>query len=362
MSKSRPTPVGLPGIRARVVRGPREDGRWYWRIERSSTADKSVLECVWATSAEASKRVAELLAAGGARPEPAAAAELSTVDELLGAYIAHLEDTRPDLAASTLVSYRHRRRQIWRAGLGDIRLVRIHAADVDTMRASLLRRHAPQTVLGQLVHLASAWRWARREGLVPDRDFAVPKIKVPIRLRHTPSAAEIEAVLGELEHPWERLAVQLLWSTGCRIGEVAALTWSQIDLGRGELAVAGKTGPRRIPLGASAMQALREARIASAGAARLLSVTEGTCRRQLAVSIERACTALGQTVWTPHALRRAAVDALARSGVDVATAAALLGHSPLVMLRHYRQVSPDDLRAAVERARLGGPGSGRGRT
>ncbi len=46
------------------------------------------------------------------------------------------------------------------------------------------------------------------------------------------------------------------------------------------------------------------------------------------------------------------MDRLARAGVDVATAAALLGHSPAVMMTLYRQVSDDDRRAAMAAARL----------
>ena len=52
-------------------------------------------------------------------------------------------------------------------------------------------------------------------------------------------------------------------------------------------------------------------------------------------------------------LRRLAVDTCARAGVDPATAAALLGQSPVVMLQMYRQVSEEDKRRAVAKARLG---------
>jgi hypothetical protein len=47
------------------------------------------------------------------------------------------------------------------------------------------------------------------------------------------------------------------------------------------------------------------------------------------------------------------VDALYRAGVDVSVAAAVLGHSPAVALRHYRRASEDDRHEAVRRARLG---------
>jgi hypothetical protein len=42
-----------------------------------------------------------------------------------------------------------------------------------------------------------------------------------------------------------------------------------------------------------------------------------------------------------------------RAGVDVGTAAAFFGHSPQVMLEHYRRATIDDHRAAVLATRLG---------
>ncbi|MCB9742255.1 MAG: tyrosine-type recombinase/integrase [Alphaproteobacteria bacterium] len=70
-------------------------------------------------------------------------------------------------------------------------------------------------------------------------------------------------------------------------------------------------------------------------------------------ALARACQNAKVQPFTPHGLRRMVVDRLARSGVDIATAASLTGHSPEVMLRHYRKVSEADRVAAVERAQLG---------
>lgn len=53
------------------------------------------------------------------------------------------------------------------------------------------------------------------------------------------------------------------------------------------------------------------------------------------------------------------VDRLLRSGVDPGTAATLTGHSVVVMLKFYQQVTEDDRRAAVELAALGDTERGR---
>ena len=69
--------------------------------------------------------------------------------------------------------------------------------------------------------------------------------------------------------------------------------------------------------------------------------------------LKRACKAAGVPRFSPNGLRRAATDAYARAGVDPAVAAAQSGHSIQVMMKHYRQVTKEDQRDAVERCGLG---------
>ena len=61
----------------------------------------------------------------------------------------------------------------------------------------------------------------------------------------------------------------------------------------------------------------------------------------------------GVPKFTPHGLRRMAVDRMARAGVEPSVAASITGHDPNVMLQHYRAVSDDDLRLVAQRADLG---------
>jgi integrase len=69
--------------------------------------------------------------------------------------------------------------------------------------------------------------------------------------------------------------------------------------------------------------------------------------------IRPACERAGTRRFTPHGLRRAAVDAMMRGGVDVGTAATITGHSVQVMIKHYQQATDDDRRRAVIKAQLG---------
>jgi len=65
------------------------------------------------------------------------------------------------------------------------------------------------------------------------------------------------------------------------------------------------------------------------------------------------CARLGQTVFSPHGLRRMIVNRVLRSGVDIKTAAELMGHSPEVMLSHHRRATQEDRAAGVAKAGLG---------
>ena len=198
-----------------------------------------------------------------------------------------------------------------------------------------------------------AWRWAYSAGHVPTAPLAMPEVRiVAVRDRYTPSAGEVARVLAQLDG-WPRMALLLVWSTGARIGEIGHLRPEDVDLDSGILHLDGKTGPRDVPLSPSLARELAEWMAEPRPSPWLLGVEPCTSEVVGGHHWEAAMERAGVRRWTAHALRRLAVDQLARSGVDVATAADLLGHSPEVMLAHYRQVSPDDRRRALAAARLG---------
>jgi integrase len=93
--------------------------------------------------------------------------------------------------------------------------------------------------------------------------------------------------------------------------------------------------------------------VAGEPASSVFGVTPSYVRTRLGRAIRDACDDLELERFTPHGLRRAAVDAFQRAGVDVGSAAAYLGHSPQVMLEKYRTASLDDKRRAEQATQLG---------
>lgn len=352
----RPAAKGVNGLRLNVVRGPHKADKrvWYWRII-DNRGGRVTLWSGWATAQDAEAELARLAAPGATRPERGedAGPDITTIEQLLRAWRAHLEDDRPDLAPGTLGSYRTAARRI--TGLiGSVLIERLDVAAVERWVADAQRRWAASTVTLDQVTLRAAWNWGRKRGVCPDQALPRIEIRIPRRVKRTPSPSEVARVLEHVRVPWVRVLLTLQWATGARIGEIGSLTWDRVDWDRGELELRGKTGPRLVPLAPDMLQMLRRWRLESpSDRDEVLGVALTTARSSSYSVLEEACEAADVPMWSTHALRRAVVDRLARAGVDVATAADLLGHTPETMLSAYRQVSDEDRRRAVARARLG---------
>lgn len=334
----------------RVIRGPK-GGRWYWRGEVYQDGKSRTVWTGWGTIEEADRAVAAIVARDGLtdpRP-PRGLGAADTVRDLLETWLGSKRD-RADLRPLTRRMHKVRARALI-ATLGGLPLDSLDFHALERHRdARLLAGIAPGTVAAELGILRCAWRWARLEDRAPERDLPRVDVRIrPKRERTTPTPGEVAAVVGRLEG-WQRLAVVLLYGTGARMGEIASLTWDRVDLEAGEVTLHGKTGARIVPILPPVVQALSGA--PRSGAA-VLGVAHSTAVSHLERAIRQACEDAKIRPWTPQGLRRAACDALYRSGEDVGAAAALLGHSPAIALRYYRQATRDDVKKAAIRARLG---------
>ena len=169
----------------------------------------------------------------------------------------------------------------------------------------------------------------------------------------------------------------VLAATGMRRGEVAGLRWSDVDLAKGELTVAGIvvrvagalawTAPktdrprRRIPLTAglvAELKAHRKAQIAErlhagdqwtdTGAVFATEVGGWVDPRNLLRTVEIAAAKAGIDDVGAHTLRHSAAVGWLESGVHIKAAADLLGHASISITGDlYGHTSDDAARAAV---------------
>lgn len=156
-----------------------------------------------------------------------------------------------------------------------------------------------------------------------------------------PTAPHVIAVHGLLGRA-SRLPLLVLDATGMRVGELAALTWGDVDepscRWRVSKAVAKTRRARWVPVQGDVFQAVvdlvpREDRDLSA------SVFAGFGIDRFRTAIARACKAAGVPVFSPHDLRHRRATLWHLQGVPTAEAAAWLGHSPEEHLETYAHAS-----------------------
>ena len=165
----------------------------------------------------------------------------------------------------------------------------------------------------------------------------------------TPTPGDVAAVLKHMDGDY-RLGVLLLFATGARIGEVCNLRRKEVEA-TGVSTLGSKNRSRRVPLRSEIVAEVMDRLDGSDDY--LLDFPAKDRKQALRSRLKRACKAAGIAPFTPHGLRRLVVDTMARNGVDAGTAASLTGHSPVVMLRFYRQVTDEDRARAVEVSGLG---------
>lgn len=349
--------LDLGPIRLRAVAGDGPDYRWRAEWYPAGRGGKQSTRALGGrcSAADAARRGAELLDRGlhldGAVEAQDGPQVVATVADVLELWLgAQLERS---LSPHSKKAYRHSAEACARVG-GAWRLEELTGGLLIKLRDVLAETYAPQTVRLHLSVLGFAWRWAGAHGLVGPLP-ALPQVRVPRTIRHTPTPAEVSATLQRIEG-WPGLLLAIAFSTGGRIGELLGLDWADLDLRAETVRLSGKTGPRVVPLAGAGLRAARgwppaqRAGLLRGGAeAQSTNAAEKVLRYRLAA----ACAAAGVPGFTIHGLRRLAVDQMLRSGVEIGTAATITGHSAAVMLAHYRQVTSDDQAAAVAQAQLG---------
>ncbi|MCK0440349.1 tyrosine recombinase XerC [Gordonia alkaliphila] len=272
-----------------------------------------------------------------------------------------------------------------RAYVGDVRGlisfagargVAIADLDLALLRAWLAeqsRRGAARTTVARQVSSAKNFcAWATREGLLPADPatrLQAPKAHRVLPAVLTPDQAIAAAQTsgdsdgeGDGNSPMalrDRLIVELLYSTGIRVGELCGLDLADVDLGRRVVQVVGKGDKQRaVPFGAPAAAAIDDwlqtgrPRLATAtsGEALLLGARGGRLDQRMARTVVHRATAAQGAEVGPHGLRHSAATHLLEGGADLRVVQELLGHSSLATTQLYTHVSVERLRAVHDQA------------
>lgn len=179
---------------------------------------------------------------------------------------------------------------------------------------------------------------------VPMRDIDLPTVDDLVRLLEAPEGTDERSLR-------DKAILELLFSTGLRVSELAALNRETIDFKRGEFSIRGKGGKIRVVfLSGEAAEAVR-AYLDKRGDiedALFVSTAKNPSRlstRQIQRLIQRYAIKAGIVKRvTPHTLRHLFATDLLINGADLRSVQALLGHSSITTTQVYTHLTDKQLR------------------
>lgn len=222
------------------------------------------------------------------------------------------------------------------------------------LRRQAMRLHGHGLSARSVARTLSAWRayyrWLARRGQLsadPCAGLRAPKRPrvLPKALAIDQTAALLAAADDDLLALRDRAIIELFYSSGLRLAELAALDVAAgLDLGAREVMVTGKRGKSRIvPVGAKAAEALaawleRRAAIAASGEIALFVGRRGTRLTPRAIELRLAAWAqrsgLGLHVH-PHMLRHSFASHMLQSSGDLRAVQEMLGHASIATTQIY---------------------------
>jgi integrase/recombinase XerD len=154
-----------------------------------------------------------------------------------------------------------------------------------------------------------------------------------------------------------RAIIELLYSSGARVSEIAALDLDEVDHS-GFIRVRGKGSKERlVPVGSYASRALEEylvrvrpGLVKNSTPALFLNQRGGRLSRQSIWEIISSCGEAVNIELSPHTLRHCFATHLIEGGADVRVVQELLGHASVATTQIYTKITIDTLREVYQSA------------
>jgi len=238
---------------------------------------------------------------------------------------------------------------------------------------SLNGRNKSASVARKLSSMRTFFRFLMREGIISADPMGA--ISMPKQGKYMPVFLSVDEVFTLLEMPnrddtfaaRDRAILEMLYSTGMRVSELAGLDLPALDFGSGMVRVTGKGNKQRLaPIGTPALESINaymgqrdglirdrlKRGLAPDGEALFLN-TRGS--RLTTRSIERLVKMYAQRAGiasrvTPHALRHSFATHLLEMGADLRTVQELLGHASLSTTQKYTHLNLDHLTKVYDQA------------
>ncbi|NDV24303.1 site-specific integrase [Desulfovibrio sp. JC022] len=248
--------------------------------------------------------------------------------------------------------------------IGDMPLSEVRPKDIEKIKTALLKKkRATSTIKYTFGTISHLWNMARRDEYVHG-DSPTTKISVPKhdnRRERFLTPEEAKTLLAELKqhrghtHDMALLALRC----GLRFGEIAALTWHDLDLEGKKLSIRDTKGKvnRQAYLLSDTLEMLSSRFDEHKGPdsdlifpsrnGKVMDTVSNIFPRIVNPMFNEGVTDKRLRVYF-HTLRHTFASWLVQRGVDLYSVKELMGHEDFKMTQRYSHLSPDGLMRAVE--------------
>ncbi len=252
---------------------------------------------------------------------------------------------------------RYRANQFRKTKLADMTIDKITGEVVSQYRDARLKEVSPNTVRLELAFLSVVFEQCRKEwGLPvtnPVKQIRMPKPGNPRQRRL--EAGEEDALLQACRESgahYLQTFVILAIETGMRFGELASVTWENLNLDKRTIYLPDtKNGsPRTVPLSTRALNAIQTQPRSIDG--RLFSAKPGSIRSAFLIALSKAQGTQPDSKeflrgLRFHDLRHEAVTRLFEKGLNPIEVGMVSGHKTLSMLQRYTHLRSEELVAKL---------------
>ena len=183
----------------------------------------------------------------------------------------------------------------------------------------------------------------------------IKRVKTAVKTKETLSDEELEALRDSCDSKRDLAMVDLLASTGMRVGELIRLDIDDVDIQGRECVVTGK-GNKQRPVYFDARTKLHLAAYLESrkdGNPALFVSLNGRTQRLSVCTVEKRIKALGERAQVgrvhPHKFRRTLATHAIDKGMPIEQVQKLLGHSKIETTMHYAMVNQSNVKASHEK-------------
>lgn len=277
--------------------------------------------------------------------------DVLTVEQVCVHYVQELRAKKKDEAAKD-AEYRFGKRVIG-TEFGKLTLDKLRSKHVKDWRDDIAKTRSPATVNRNLVGLLAALNLAYGEKLVADDSAwrSIKKLKdAGNRRERVLLPKELDRLLAACDEDLKPF-VEGLMLTGCRPGELAAVTVRCFDQRHGSLRFTkSKTGERTVPISDRMVALCVEQSKAKLPGALIFTRADGqqwhrdNWQKPFKAAASRAGLEGDVVLYT---LRHTAISQMIAGGVNAFTVATLTGTSVAMIQAHYGHLFADQVKAAL---------------